>query len=349
MRATSSRDEKSVRAGVHTRRVKDQPRVTAAIDAFFVARAPRKDSPHTVAAYRRDLTAVTALLAEATDVAVADLSCVELTLPGLRRAFAAFAAGRAKSSIARCWSTWNIFLGFLVSEGVIDGNPMAGVARPQPPSRQPKPLRGERTPDELLEALAHGARHARDPWPERDLAVIATLLLTGLRSAELLALRAGHLAGPAGERRLVVRAGKGDADRTVPVEPPLERLLAAYLASRARRLVAERRPLSPDAPLFVDGRGHGLTRNQLQYLVRQCYRHAGVADRVERGALVHALRHTFATRLGQSGASAMEIMDLLGHRSLTASQGYLKTTARELRDAARSNPSYQALDRLVDG
>lgn len=319
-----------------------------AIDSFFTARAPRKDSPHTTAAYRRDLLAVTTLLAGLSQSDPEALPCSALTLSALRRAFAGFAAGRAKSSIARCWSTWNTFCGFLVSEGLLEGNPMAGVARPQPPIRQPKPLRGEDAPDDLLIALVQRARKARDPWPERDLAVVATLLLTGVRSAELLALTVGDVAGPAGERRLLVRGGKGDADRTVPVEPALERLLEGYLGSRARRFVAERRPLPVGAVLFVDGRGSRLTRNQLQYLVRQCYRHSGVADRVERGALVHALRHTFATRLGQAGASAMEIMELLGHRSLAASQGYLKTTARELRDAARSNPSYRVLERLAD-
>jgi len=311
------------------------------VDAFFVARSPRKESPHTVAAYRRDLRGVGVLLAEDAGITLDQLRLPHLTLPAMRKAFARFAQERAKASIARCWSTWNAFFGFLVAEGLVEGNPMAGVDRPRSPERSAKPLRGDSTAEELLVALARSARRARHPWPERDLAVVATLLLTGVRSAELLALTVGDLAGPSGERRLVVRSGKGDADRSVPVEPPLERLLESYLESRSRRFPAV--PISTQAPLFVDHRGRGLTRNQLQYLVRQCYRWAGVQDRVERGTLVHALRHTFATRLGQSGASAMEIMELLGHRSLASSQNYLKVTARELREAARSNPAYGVL------
>ncbi|MGH8795303.1 MAG: tyrosine-type recombinase/integrase, partial [Stackebrandtia sp.] len=263
-----------------------------------------------------------------------------------RRAFAAYAASRAKSSIARAWSTWNAFFGFLVAEGVVDGNPMSGVSRPRAAEHAPKPLRGEDSPERLLAAVAAGARKARDPWPQRDLSVLALLLLTGVRSSELLRLSVGDLSGPVGERRLTVRGGKGDRDRTVPVEAPLEALLQEYLASRSRRFPAARQPLAPDSALFVDSRGEALTRNQLQYLVRQCYRFAGVDDQVERGTLVHALRHTFATRLGQSGASAVEVMELLGHRSLNASQGYIKASARELRDAARSNSVYGSLDRL---
>jgi site-specific recombinase XerD len=63
--------------------------------------------------------------------------------------------------------------------------------------------------------------------------------------------------------------------------------------------------------------------------------------------LVHALRHTFATRLAEDGASATEIQRLLGHASLNTSQGYIDATAQEQRAAARANRIYQTLERLV--
>jgi integrase/recombinase XerC len=86
-----------------------------------------------------------------------------------------------------------------------------------------------------------------------------------------------------------------------------------------------------------------MTRSALQHLVRSCYRWAGVYDRVERGTLVHALRHTFATRLGENGASAIEIMELLGHGNLATSQGYIQASTREVRAAAASNPTYRTV------
>ena len=320
----------------------------SAVEAFFISRAPRKDSPHTVAAYRRDLATVGGIAAGQVGAALPELSCVELTASVLRGAFAVYAATRAKASIARAWSTWNTFMGFCVGEGILEGNPMSGVARPKVPERSPKPLRGEDAAERLLTAIAAGARKARRPWLERDLAVVATLLLTGLRTAELLSLTVGSLAGASGEQRIVVRGGKGDADRVVPVDRPWAELIRRYLVTRAARLPGERSPLPRGSALWVSHTGEALTRNQLQYLVKQSYRSAGIDDRVERGALVHALRHTFATRLGQSGASAVEIMELLGHRSLAASQGYIKATARELRDAARANPTYGLVGRLVE-
>ena len=80
----------------------------------------------------------------------------------------------------------------------------------------------------------------------------------------------------------------------------------------------------------------------------QCYRAAGIGARVPKGALVHALRHTYATRLAEDGASATEIQLLLGHENLNTSQGYIDATAQAQRAAARSNRTYRALERLVD-
>ncbi len=313
----------------------------AAVELFFQSRAPRKDSVHTIAAYRRDLMQVAAHAAH--ELGDDSLSCARLSPAVMRAAFASYSQPRAKASISRAWSVWNAFFSFCVGAGIVDGNPMSGVAKPAAASRAPKPLRDGEAARRLLEAVASGERPGRNPWPQRDLAILATLLLTGVRSSELLALRVGDIAGPVDESRVVVRGGKGDADRVVPVEPGLRQLLDDYAQSRRERFQQARWPISPDAPLFIDHRGRAMTRNQLQYLVRQCYHFAGVADQVDRGTLVHALRHTFATRLGQSGASAVEIMELLGHRSLTATQSYIKATARELRDAAASNPTYMTV------
>ena len=138
-------------------------RVSDLVDAYFVARSPRKDSGHTTAAYRRDLRLLAAIIAGHLDVEVAELGVDALTVPVLRTAFAVFANAHAKASIARAWSVWNSFCTFLVTDGILAGNPMSGVTRPRTAKRTPKPLRGDDTPERLLTALADGARQARDP------------------------------------------------------------------------------------------------------------------------------------------------------------------------------------------
>ncbi|GIJ76438.1 tyrosine-type recombinase/integrase [Micromonospora phaseoli] len=320
--------------------------VVTLIEEFLTARATRKPSPHTQDAYRRDLTSVAVLAAElATPPLPLDHLGVDALSPRLiRAAFARFAADRAATSVGRAWSTWNGFFSFLVAEQVVPGNPMPAVGRPRAPLPQPKPLRGEDTPEHLLASAAQAEGRQRDPWPERDVAVLAVALCAGLRLSELLALRVGSLGGRAGERRLEV-SGKGGRPRMVPVEPGLDAVLAGYLDSRMRRFGS--RTVRPDSPLLVDRRGEPLRRGGLQYLVESCFRRAGIGDRVPRGARLHALRHTFATRLAEDGAGAAEIMRLLGHASLASSQTYIEVTAGQQREAARANRTNRALVGLV--
>jgi site-specific recombinase XerD len=311
-----------------------------AIEEFFVARRSKKDSPHTLRAYRNDLEGIAGRLTEKPDA----LPLAALDIRALRRGFAHFADGHSPASVGRAWSTWNQFFTFLVADGGVPGNPMAAIGKPRAPRRTPKPLQGEDTPELLLEAVAAGSRKARFPWPERDLAFLATGLLTGLRLSELLALDMASVDGRPGERRIKV-IGKGRKERFVPIEAALEEVLARYLGTRRTRFPGEK--LGPSSPLFVDRKGARLRPGGAQYLVAQCYRHAGVGARVPRGALVHSLRHTFGTRLAEDGASASEIQHLLGHESLNTSQGYIDATAAEQRMAARANRTYRTLERLL--
>lgn len=313
----------------------------AAQDAFFLARRPRKDSPHTTAAYRRDLDGITSLLARFADTSVAELTIGDLTVPALRAAFGEFADGHAKTSVARAWSTWNQFLTFCVADGLVDGNPMGAVTRPKAPPSSPKPLRGEDTPERLLAAA--GNRKARNPWPERDILVIALGLVCGLRSAEVRALQRDSVVGRPNERRLHVQ-GKGSRERSIPIEQPLERVIEAYLASCEARFPHRR--FGPSTALLLDYRGEPIGRGALDYLVKSSYLWAGIRDQVPTGANLHALRHTFATRLAEDGANAAEIMALLGHANLNTSQNYIEATGRERRAAAASNRTYRALTDL---
>ena len=325
---------------------------------FLVVRQARKHAQNTLLAYRRDLDALIAVLARQAGCDPQRLTIGQVTGRALRSAFADFAQPRSGPSVGRAWSVWNQFFSFLVADGVVPGNPMGTVDRPRPPRRSPKPLRGPDTPEQLLESVAGrsaagptggpdapaGRGPRRRPWPERDLAIVAVLLCAGLRSSELLDLRVGSVDGRPGERFMKVR-GKGEKERTIPVEPELDAVIEEYLRSRSQRL-AGRVPSRSD-PLFVGPTGAPLGRGGLQYLVGRAYREAGVSASVPQGALVHALRHTFATRLAQDGASAVEIMRLLGHASLTTSQNYIDATAREQREAIRSNRTHQALRKLA--
>lgn len=312
------------------------------VEVYLEHLQARKLAANSLRAYRRDLELVAAELAE---MAGATPEITEVTSTQLRSAFARFAGQRSAASVTRAWSTWNGFLGFLVVEGVLEGNPMRVVPKPRGAAPTPKPLQGEDTPEHLLRLVGSGGRRARNPWPERDLAVLATLLCTGVRSAELLALTVGSVSGRSGDRRLQVR-GKSGKNRSVPIDDTLDRVLQDYLRSRRARF-GER--LRSTEPLFITPRGDPLRRGALQYLVRQNLRAAGVSDRVQQGAMVHALRHTFATRLAEDGANAAEIAKLLGHTSMNSSQNYIDVTAREQRLSISANRTLRVLSELSPG
>jgi site-specific recombinase XerD len=316
--------------------------LTSLFEEFRVARQSAKPSPHSERAARSDFAAIHGRLVET--LGVEEPALEDVTPKVLRLAFAAFAVDHSAASIARAWSTWNQFFNFLVADEIVAGNPMGAVAKPKTPKRAPKPLQGEDAPELLLQATAAGTRAARYPWPERDLAFLATSLLTGLRLSELLALNVGSIDGRAGERRIKV-IGKGRKERTVPIEDALARIINGYLETRRERFAGVK--LGPRAPLFVDRKGDRMREGGARYLVETSLRHAGLGGRVPQGALVHALRHTFATRLAEDGADATEIQALLGHESLNTSQGYIDATANRTREAARANRTYRVLERIT--
>ena len=101
--------------------------------------------------------------------------------------------------------------------------------------------------------------------------------------------------------------------------------------------------MPPKVALFAGTNGDPLTIGQLSYLVTKAYTTAGINSHRPPGALIHALRHTFATRLIENGVSAVELMGLLGHASLQTTQRYVATRPDHLRSAIAANPSYGLL------
>ena len=68
--------------------------------------------------------------------------------------------------------------------------------------------------------------------------------------------------------------------------------------------------------------------------VLRAFRSAGIDSSRARGALVHGLRHTFATELANADVSVYTLMNLSGHESISTSQWYVTAAAHETRVAA---------------
>lgn len=321
--------------------------------AFLADRSTRKPSPHTVDAYRRDFDAIAAVLAGGPEH-LAALDCAAITKDTMRQAFAVFAASREAASIRRCWSTWNTLCSYLFTAELLEANPMQFVGRPKVAKNLPKSLPATAA-KALVDAVAdHSDTKLRNEWPERDRALILTTLLTGLRAGELRAANIGdvRLADQGG---VIHVRGKGNKDRAIPIEAALLDVLGDYLGSRGARFPATtRRRQAGDvpalrrwpttAPLFVGVDGQRITRGALQYRILRAFRLAGPDAHRNPGALVHALRHTYATELANTNISVYTLMRLLGHESMATSQRYVSAAGAETRSAAAVNPLYQLVD-----
>lgn len=180
------------------------------------------------------------------------------------------------------------------------------------------------TPDECRRFLkATDENHFFD-LAFRDRAILATLLYTGIRRSELVALRLTDV--DLETRTLTVRHGKGGRSRVVPLRDDLIALLRDWL---------ELRPDGDHDLLFTNRIGQPLGKHGLQEAFRRAVRAAAIE---RRGVSIHTLRHTFASTLLQNGADLVSIQTLLGHTSLDTTAVYLHVQMDGLREAVERNP-----------
>ena len=278
------------------------------------------------------------------------MNVVDITKDSMRAAFAAYAQDHEAASIRRCWSTWNVLCTFLYTGEQLAANPMQLVGRPKLAKSLPKAL-----PRNAVEALLETVAQDRDSkrqtdWAERDLAIILTALLAGLRAEELRGANVGDIRTTDDGAAVIHVKGKGGKERSVPIEAELLSVIQTYLDSRALRFpgTEKRRATagsglarwSARSPLFVGRDGERITQGTLQSRIKRAFKRAGPDAQPVPGALVHGLRHTYATELAGSDVSVYTLMKLLGHESMTTSQRYVTAAGTETRSAAAQNPLY---------
>lgn len=81
----------------------------------------------------------------------------------------------------------------------------------------------------------------------------------------------------------------------------------------------------------------------MQSRIKRAFKRAGPDAQPVPGALIHGLRHTYATELANADVSVYTLMKLLGHESMTTSQRYVAAAGAETRTAAAQNPLYSLI------
>jgi integrase/recombinase XerC len=144
----------------------------------------------------------------------------------------------------------------------------------------------------------------------RDRAIVVTLLYAGLRLAELVALDVEDVRLSVRKGLVVVRSGKGDAYREVPLNALVRQVLEEWLGERRARAAEGERAL------FVGRGGRRLSKRSVDDVVRRLGQDGGVT------LSAHVLRHTFLTRMVRQGSDLVLVAELAGHRRLETTRRY---------------------------
>jgi integrase/recombinase XerC len=233
--------------------------------------------------------------------------------------------GLARTSTARALAAVRGFYRFLDRHHGRHNPALAALRTPRLQRRLPRPL----SSDQAAELLESAPALAKSDWlARRDVALLLLLYGAGLRIGEALGLSRGALGDEPAALRTLVVTGKGSKQRLVPVLSVIGEALSAYLACCPFALGAR-------DPLFIGVRGKRLQDAVVRRQVRDLRRLLGLPE----SATPHALRHSFATHLLAGGADLRAIQELLGHASLSTTQGYTGVDSERLmRMYDRSHP-----------
>ncbi len=221
--------------------------------------------------------------------------------------------GHKNTSIERMLAGLRGFFAFLVREGLIESNPAELVRTPKREQHLPTVL----PVDEVFALMT--MPDTSTLLGLRDRAILELFYASGLRLAELVNLDLDDLDL---RQRTVKVMGKGRKQRIVPVASKAITALSEYLAERHK--LRKKRVLDEDAEkaFFLSNRGRRLSRERVQKLLNEYVAKCALARKIS----PHALRHSFATHLMDSGMDIRSIQELLGHESLSTTQKYTKVS-----------------------
>ncbi|APX91807.1 site-specific tyrosine recombinase XerD [Halomonas sp. 1513] len=277
--------------------MQDSERIDAFLDALWLEQGA---SEHTLAAYRRDLSAWATCLAEHGESLLAPGSSRIAVWLEARRA-----AGYQLRSNARLVSSLRRFYRWALGEGLIERDPLAEVRLPRVQPNLPDTLDEE----EVERLLA--APDTDTPLGLRDRTMLEVLYAGGLRVSELVGLTVDAV----NPRQGVVRVlGKGDKERLVPLGEEALVWVERYLRGGRGALMSDiTRP-----PLFPGRHDRCMTRQTFWHRIKAHARRAGI----DKPLSPHTLRHAFATHLLNHGANLRVVQLLLGHSDLSTTQIY---------------------------
>jgi integrase/recombinase XerC len=151
-------------------------------------------------------------------------------------------------------------------------------------------------------------------WPQRDKALILTMYSGGLRIQELVSLSLKDMSASFDEAKIT---GKGGKQRYVFFSDEAKTAIVEYLPCRSQRLKTAGVNDKKEA-LFINRRGKSISVPGVRWIISRYAQQSGIGKNIH----PHALRHSFATHLVNSGCDVRVVQEMLGHSSLSTTQRY---------------------------
>ena len=223
---------------------------------------------------------------------------------------------------ARKLATLNTFFGYYHKKGMIEKNAPSVVDVPRVKEKNIIRLDANEVA-QLIDNVESGEKltKAQKRWHEktrdRDLAIIVTLLGTGVRVTELVGLDIGDLDFDNGAMRVIRKGGNEDM---VYFGEEGEEMLRNYLDER---LEMTPEPGHENA-LFISQNNTRITVRSVERLVKK-YASTVTAKRIT----PHKLRSTYGTALYQETGDIYLVADVLGHKNVNTTRKHYAAMKEE--------------------
>lgn len=223
------------------------------------------------------------------------------------------AQGKSAATVSRSLASIKGFLGFLVSESVLEQNPAIHVTTVKAEKKLPQVLTGE----EVERLLAQPS--CNDMKGYRDKAMLELLYATGIRVTELISLNTSdvNLAGS------FIHCESKGKERVIPLYPAAVDALAVYIQSIRPKMISD---MNENA-LFVNVSGERMSRQGFWKIIKSYQEKAHISKDIT----PHTLRHSFATHLLENGADLHSIQEMMGHSDISSTQVYAQLVKQRLK------------------
>jgi len=275
------------------------------IENFKIHIKSRNLSEHTIRAYSADLAEFAGFMNFKNLLHTKDFTLANI------RSYLAWQSNKklSRQAMLRKISSLRSFAKFLETRGIIDANPFKLFNAPRREKLLPKFLTQKEATD-LMQAPSTSR------FALRNQAILELMYSSGLRRSETIGLNIGDINFTQGTVRVF---GKGAKERIVPVTDIALSCISDYLATRTNTAY--------HAPLFLGSKGTRLSGEGLAQIVKQAAIKANLAHKIT----PHSLRHSFATHLLNNGCDLKSLQEMLGHKSLSATQVYTHVSLEHLK------------------